>query len=307
MVIAAAIASRSAAEELTMPTPNLGLATVGHLALPGAWDTPTNNNWGIVDNIWGGVASIAVSNVDITLTSTQAQQQILLFTGTLFNSITIHLPSVGSHHVVINATDFTADKTIILRCGGGLAVAVPQNDPMQIVTDGSNVYYVGLERIGSYVDFASTDVPIWITNCDVPPYLRCDGSTFNPVTYPILASQIGTTLPDASGRARYSLNNGSGRLIDNLNGDVLFADGGNEHTQQHNHVLHDPGHAHGFNAVLGLTSAFAAGPNGTGAAAPSHGNTDGAATGISIDAYGSGNSGNMPPAYVGGITMIRAG
>jgi len=297
-----------------MPTPNLGLETPAHLSLPGSWDSPTNNNWGVVDKTWGGVLTVPLASSPVTISSTDAQNKIIVFTGTLGSSVTVTLPSVGSHHIVLNSTAFTNSFVVKLTCGGGTQIALPQNDPIHVVTDGTNTYFVGLERIGAYVDFGCSSVPLWITSCDVPPYLLGDGSSFSPVTYPILAGLYGgTTLPDTFGRARFNMNHGSGRLVDNLNGNTLFAGGGNEHTQSHNHgsgggptPTQSP-HNHPYSR---FTTGSGSGVNSAPTVyliASTGDNTGDAIANITLTTFGSGSSGNMPPAYVGGITMIRAG
>jgi hypothetical protein len=76
-------------------------------------------------------------------------------------------------------------------------------------------------------------MPAWILNCSVYPYLNCDGSTFSGTEYPALAAYLGgTTLPDARGRSRYALNQGTARITINsgygLDGNTFLAGGGSQ-------------------------------------------------------------------------------
>src|SRR5262245_35790847 len=161
MVVAATVTDCPAAKELTMPTPNLNLNTPAHLSLPGAWDTPLNDNFGIIDTSWGGVSVVAVSSTTVTLTTAQAQNKIIVFTGTLSNNVQVNFPSVGSHHVIYNQIAFSGSFAVKLKCGAGLGVAVPASEAVQIITDGTNVYFVGLPPVGAYVDLGTPSVPQW--------------------------------------------------------------------------------------------------------------------------------------------------
>jgi hypothetical protein len=97
--------------------------------------------------------------------------------------------------------------------GSGQIIATAQGSCRHIYNDGTNVKFVNLPDVGSYLDLAATGVPNWITACSVPPYLNCDGTTFNATTYPFLNAFLGSnTLPDIRGVARYTLNQGTGRL-----------------------------------------------------------------------------------------------
>ncbi|HEY6020432.1 MAG TPA: hypothetical protein VIY48_11130, partial [Candidatus Paceibacterota bacterium] len=70
----------------------------------GVWDVPMNANAGIIDNSFGGVATIALGNSPVTLSSAQYQCAFLRFTGAITSNIAITLPPIGSFYTVINDT-----------------------------------------------------------------------------------------------------------------------------------------------------------------------------------------------------------
>ncbi len=173
--------------------------------------------------------------------------------------------------------------------------------------------------MGSYLDVCEATVPAWISNCSKPPYLLCDGSTFNATTYPYLNLKLGgNTLPDFRGRSPYYLNGGTGRLTSagaGIDGNTRFSGGGNNgilldiaHIPSHTHTVNDPGHLHA-NAVINQAGA---GGNNEAANGPGAGynnpNTGISTTGITVLNTGGGQSfGNAAPGITSGLRLIRAG
>lgn len=64
-------------------TTNKGLEKPGRGDQSGSWDTPVNNNSGIIDLSFGGVATILLTNSPVTLSSGQYQCVFLKFSGAL--------------------------------------------------------------------------------------------------------------------------------------------------------------------------------------------------------------------------------
>lgn len=297
-----------------MPDPqtlNLQLNIPAHLSDPGTWDASLNTNFQAIDNIWGGVANVGVTGGGVTLVPAQWQCQMIVFSGNLGGDAVVTFPSLGSHHAVINRT--TGNFNVVLVCGGGRAIALPRGEWLDILTDGTNVDFRNLYGpIGSYVDLAATGLPSWVNACSVPPLLLCDGSTFNSGTYSVLASILGgNVLPDTRGRTRFSFDSVGTRItvgISGINGASLFAAGGNEATQQHLHSITDVQHSHTYHD-LQLFAPYQGG-GGLGAVT-GYAGTGGQTTGPSFTGitatnnFGAGGSQNMPPAYIGGITLIR--
>lgn len=253
----------------------------------GTWGNSYNENMVILDRSLGGTASVTLSNVPVALSSGQYQNVFLAFNGTLSGNVTVTLPTVGSFYSANNTTLNSSIFNVTLTAGVGQVVGIPPGgDFVDIMTDGTNVKFRNLGRIGSYVDMGSTGVPGWITACTVPPYLNCNGGTFSSATYPTLTTILGsTTLPDCRGRARFDINNGSARLTNPINGDTLFAAGGADSIALANFQVTV------FRGALLNTSA-------TGGTSPYY---------SLADNLGATPHSNIPTGMVQGITMIRAG
>lgn len=293
-------------------------------SLPGTWGSvAVNPNMEAVDGILGGFTTIALSNANVTLTSvpaymptpgsgpTQSQNALITFQGTLTANVTITFPLPG-FYLVQNLCGGYSFVVRLRGSGVGRVICAPPGEVVQVFNTGTDMFYVGMDRVGGYWDLASAVVPAWVTSCTVPPYLHCDGSTFSGGTYPALAAFLGgTTLPDSKGRARYTLDGGSSRVTtagSGVDGTTLLAVGGNQLMQQHNHPVSitDPGHTHTYGRQIGTNTGQAGASNTLTAATSS--STDTGYTGISATTTntGTGSSQNMPPVYIGGITLIRA-
>lgn len=209
----------------------------------------------------------------------------------------------------------------IKTTASGEVICAPPWGPTVVISDGTNVRYMSLPPIGSFWDYAGSSVPNWVSGCTVPPYLNCDGSTFSATTYPALAVVLAsTTLPDSRGRFRAALNQTTGRITSGsstggVDGNTNAASGGSQTTTLSAANVDLPAHTHALQgnwqnlssagatvtvpvAVTGftffgstLTSTYALGYTNT------YTSTFASPTNFS----------NIPPAYVGGITMVRAG
>jgi microcystin-dependent protein len=300
-------------------TTNLVLSVPVRGSDVGVWDTPVNGDFNIIDAVAGSVTSKSLTNADVTLSLTESQVSILRFSGTLTGNVVITLGAIIKSWICENNT--TGSFTLQVRGSsiGPTFVGLPPGS-CQIYWDGTSINFVNLGRVGEYWDYAGATVPLWVTASSTPPYLHCNGGTFSAVTYPQLNAILGTTtLPDSRARMRIPLDGGTNRVTSagsGVDGATRFAAGGFQSITldttmipAHAHGVTDPGHDHAVTAgttgqiqsgsdTLGGTS-----PAGTGAAVDVIPNT----TGISIQNTGGGLAhNNMPPAYVGGITLIRA-
>lgn len=306
-------------------TINRGYSTPATGANPGTWgEVDLNPNFVAIDNNLGGVASIALTNTAVVLSPSQYQCGTIRFSGALTGAILITFPAVQGWWSIENLT--TGAPFILLTCGAGNNISIPQGRVTDILTDGTNVKFrnLGID-IGDYWDYAGSTVPVWVTACTVPPYLLCDGSTFSAVTYPYLNSILGTnTLPDLRGRSRFNLNGGTSRITtagSGIDGNTRFSAGGAQSVTLDTTMI--PSHTHpGTTASSGLHNhtvfgnSASTGPGGGMTPASASGNqnttpgtsTDGAHTHtFTTDATGGGLAHqNMPPALISGITMIRA-
>lgn len=302
-------------------TPNRGYNVPITGSDVGTWGESLNANAQKIDNNLGGVSTITLGSTNVALTPEEAQYGTLVFTGVVVGDITVTFPVVQGWWVIGNLT--TGAGTFAIAAGGAQVIYMPPGEFVQICIDGSqNPQFMNLGRIGSYIDLAVAAVPSWISKCTVPPYLNCTGATFSSATYPILTSILGgTTLPDYRGRARFYLNQTTGRIttpISGIDGNTLFASGGNESLQEHFHTgsgttdNENQYHTHHGVVIGGNTSLFNGGENfsvvtslitGTTSTEDEFHTHD---IDFTTDPAGTGNSSNMPPAVVGGITLIRA-
>lgn len=312
-----------------MATTNLQLATPANGSDIGTWDQPLNANSVIVDAVAGNVTTTSLTNADVTLTTTQARVAILRFTGALTGNCIVTLPAIIKSWICENLT--TGAFVVKISGGSGNVVALRPGSS-QVYWDGTNVKYINLGGVGDYWDTSEADTPLWVSNCTVPPALKCDGSTFNAGTYPILNAHLaGNTLPDFRGRGAFYLNGSSGRITtagSGVDGDTRFAAGGAQnitldttmipahaHTSPaHHHFIMNTDNVNGsglssantlavVNNNFGNANAYSAG--GSASAATVGLTSD---TTVTIDNTGGGLAhNNMPPAVMSGVRMIWAG
>lgn len=300
-------------------TVNRGLSQPVRGSNVGVWDTPVNNNMTLLDTIIGGIAFIATTGGGTVLNAAQLACGTISVSGALIGATSINFPAIQGWWSVQNLTTGSFPLQVA-SAGGGEIICVPPGEITDIQIQGSAVRFRNLGRIGSYIDYAGTAVPSWISSCTIPPYLNCDGSAFSSGTYPYLNTILGgTTLPDLRGRARFYLNGGTNRITtaaSGINGDVVLSAGGDQNTQVHSHGTtvgnNSVDHTHNFTNYGAVGSAFAGGGNPfTFISGTVIGTTGGQSAphthAVTISNFGSGNSQNMPPAVISGITLIRAG
>jgi hypothetical protein len=279
----------------------------------GTWDTPTNSNWGIVDAALGQIAVIGLNNSNIVLAPSQYQCNNIIFNSTLTGSVVVTFPSTFTGpYIIQNLCTGTSAFTITLNTTavGGQVIGCPQGDSFNMINDGSNLRFHNFGRVGSYWDYAGSSIPNWLSACSLPPYLNCDGSTFSPTAYPALNTILGgNTLPDTRGRFRAILNQGTARITTasgGLDGNTLLASGGipTNTLVTANLPPYTPTGTLSINPLnFGLSPNLASGNIQSVSVTPT------AITGTFNGNPQGGTStpfGNVPPAYVGGLTFIRA-
>lgn len=294
-------------------TPNIGLEIPARGDDVGVWDTPWNNNTTVLDAVNGGIAFIGLNNSNVVLSAAQFRSKTIVFNSTLTGNVSITFPTsfIKSYEIQNVCTGSSAFTVTLGTSASALVIGCPPGDTVDVTNNAGVMQYRNLGHVGEYLDVCGTSVPIWISACTVPPYLNCDGTSFSSATYPILTLYMGgTTLPDSRGRCRFNNNSGTGRItsgISGVNGNVNYSAGGNQLLHAHNHTITDPTHTHGHNAQIdnGPFQVNASAQVNIPSAAIGTLNANG--TGISINNFGAGGSQNMPPAYVGGLTLIRAG
>lgn len=323
-----------------MATPNKGLEQPARGSNVGVWDTPVNANSDIIDAAFGGMATIALTNAPVVLSSAQYRNVFITFTGALSGNCAITFPVVGSCYTVQNLTSNTSAFQVTLQttAAGSQAIGCPWGTATDILTDASgNIKFRNMQQVGDFKDFVGSSVPAWISNCTVPPYLNCDGTSFSSATYPVLATILGgTTLPAAQGRFRATLNQGTGRITSGsstggVDGNTNLSAGGSQTTtlssqnipdtpvtDTHKHysvaasgttTQVDASHPIGVSATYGTDNSYSLANGSTAAGQPNAGYTSsaiGSLGGIVVGSTSPTNFSNLPPMYVAGITMIRA-
>lgn len=288
----------------------------------GTWGVVLNGNSNLLDTMVGGFTSISTTGGTITLSAAQLACGTISVSGVLTSNVVLYFPSVRGWWSIEN---LTTGNFVVYICGAGAAatqiICAPPGEITDIQINGTIAKYRNLGRIGTYVDIASASPPLWVTSCSIPPYLNCDGSSFNPATYPFLNLVLNSTiLPDLRGVTRATLNQGTNRITtagSGIDGNTRFSIGGVQNfalTQANlpnvSFPVTDPGHGHGYqlpsnnNNVANQNSPSIFSLWGGGIIT---GNTAPAFTGISVSSGGSAVAlNNIQPTTISGITMIRA-
>lgn len=312
-------------------TPNINLEEPARGDQVGTWDTPVNANMTLIDLVVGGPVSINLNNSPVVLASAQYQCSLITFASTLTGSCAITFPSTFKKSYTIRHTCTGSSAFIITlqtTVAGGQIIACRPGNPFQCYNDGTNLFFVNLgTEVGGYWDYAGSSVPNWVSGCTVPPYLNADGTVFSSATYPQLAVILpGLTLPNSKGKSRFALDQGAG-LISSAAGGFSGATVGST--------------AGGMTTTLGTSNLPAYTPSGTIASSAGTVTQDGfTVTGLRFLGnilsgniqYGGGGSGasptnsanyyssftgaaqggvaqlmtNLPPAYIGGLSLIRS-
>lgn len=302
-------------------TTNRGYSTPATGTQNGVWGSDDlNPNFTLIDKNLGAVATVALTNSNVTLSSSEYACGTIKFTGTLSANVTITFPTVSGWWTVINSC--TGNYYIRLSCSvGGLKICPPPGEAIDVGFDATDAFYRNLApSIGDYKDFAGATVPVWISGCSVPPFLLCDGSTYSAVTYPYLNTILGTTtLPDAQARSRIPLGGSTGRVTTSgsgIDGTTRFSAGGAQNgtisaTQMPAHTHTQEGQEPTFS--WSNSSDFGSGGGKAGMVAIARTGLGNTLTTVADGTPGTtGSAGGtdafviMQPTYVGGITMIRA-
>lgn len=285
----------------------------------GVWDTPVNSNMTVLDLIAGGAVTISLNNSPVVLASGQYQSKFITFNSTLTGSVSITFPtSFRKSYEILNLCTGSSAFVITLQttAAGGQVICCPPGVIFEVANDGANMRFKNFEKVGTYWDYAGSSVPAWVSGCTIAPYLNCDGSAFSGANYPFLAVILGgTTLPDARGRSRFALDQGAVRIstsVTGFSGSSVGSGGGSQATTLITANLP----AYTPSGTIAVTKNFADGftvPGvnvGVGGTATG-GNLITPAT-ITASFNGTAQGGtstpltNLPPAYIGGLTLIRS-
>ena len=160
----------------------------------GTWGTDLNTNtFAVIDTNLGGITTITVSNVNVTLTATQAQNMIIRIVGALTGSLIVVIPAVGLF-AVQNAT--TGAAPIYVGGSAGSMQFLPQGMSTMVEIDSVNGASIAGQRtstVGMVAPFVGQTVP--------SGWLHCDGSLVSRILYASL-----WTFAQASGNIQTEAN-----------------------------------------------------------------------------------------------------
>jgi len=298
-----------------MPTTaNKGYNTPTFNSLVGTWGTGAgglNETFQIQDNNMGGIASVALSNTNVTLSASQAQNLTITLTGTLTANVIVKSPCIGFFFVVNNTTgNFTVTLQANFGAGDiGSGLVVPNGGLRYFfVSDTtSGVQYAASPASGTLVG----EIKAYAGSSAPTGWVLCYGQAISRTIYAALFAVIGTTygvgdgsstfnVPDLRGRTLAGLDNMGGSDAGRLDwSNTLGTTGGEQyHTQTtsempvHNHGITDPHHSHTYQSASAGGTASGAGSGVAVSSFPTS-NTGAAGTGITINNTGSGNPFNV--------------
>ena len=242
------------------------------------WGLPLNEDYGDIDQAFGGVTSINVTGVTATpvvLTLDQYQSLTIKFSGTLTANVTYQLPAgVGGRWIVQNNTTGTFSITMASLGGGSTFPAV---------TGYTNFFSDGTNCVGSFGGTPTGIIAIWSGSVATIPigWLLCDGTNGTlDLRDKFIVGAGGTyAVGDTGGSNTVTLTNAQMPSHTHTVAGTTAADG------IHTHTVSDPSHAHTWTGLISSTNGSAGGQNNGGSS--SFAATTGAsATGISIVAGG---------------------
>jgi hypothetical protein len=134
-------------------TANTSLAVPLRGSNVGTWDVPVNDNTTKIDSMFGGVATVAMSGANVTLTSSQSQSSIIRITGTLTGNRFLVFSGIYKSWTIDNQiTNSPSSFAVFLLSSATtfqLGAAPGVND---VFYDGTSIKYINMGRIGEYWD-----------------------------------------------------------------------------------------------------------------------------------------------------------
>lgn len=136
-------------------TPNLNLELQANGENVDTWGIRFNNNdFTPIDSVLGGVLPLSLSNANITLTTTQTQNNVIVLTGILTANVAIIFPQIGRNYFVINNTTGAFAVTLKTTAVSGAVYIIPQGQKRYVTLNGTDVL-VGQNGIGAQASIAS--------------------------------------------------------------------------------------------------------------------------------------------------------
>jgi microcystin-dependent protein len=326
-------------------TQNIALIIPNTGDLPGAWGPGAiNPDFVALDGMLGGVATVGLTNVDVTLTApsgavtpgagpNQAQNAVLRFTGVLTGNVTVTLPLPG-FTTIENLT--SGNFVVSFRAVAvGEVIATPQGSIMRVYNDGTNVRFVGdVSLRPGKMEFEGGEIglPAWIAACTVKPYLVADGTVHPVADAPFLARKYGSKfggdgvttfgMPDLGGRIPLPYDYTGTRITvagAGINGQTLGAAGGTQdhilsvgELASHTHTFNGaalPGHSHQVNCADADPAGIPNGGGGNSTPTNRVHTTDSVSAGTPAGTNANTGSGlahiNTQPSQVVGVWLVK--
>ena len=128
-----------------------------------------------IQNEWIGKLSKTLTSADVTLTSTEAGNAFLVFSGTLTANLNVIVPTSQSH-VWFVQNNCTGSFTVTVKTSAGTGVVVDQGQRYALYCDGTNVLSVSTNTIGT----SPTNTPM---NAMLGTAAYMDANTLMPNLY----------------------------------------------------------------------------------------------------------------------------
>lgn len=118
----------------------------------GTWGTKTNTNWDLIEQAIAGVASVAMTDAEYTLStanaaSDEARNAVITMTGTLTGTQNVIVPSVDKCYTIKNST--TGGYSIVVKTAAGTGITILNGETEQLYCDATNVLLASTTHTGT--------------------------------------------------------------------------------------------------------------------------------------------------------------
>ena len=133
-------------------TTDLRIEKMANGADSGTWGDKTNTNWDLIEQAVAGVASVAMTDAEYTLTtsngaSDEARNMVITMTGTLTGAQNVIVPSVDKLYTFKNST--TGGYSIVVKTAAGTGITILNGETEQLYCDATNVLRAQTTPTGS--------------------------------------------------------------------------------------------------------------------------------------------------------------
>lgn len=165
------------------------------------WGAKTSTNLNLIEQAVSGVASVAMTDADYTLTTSnaatdEARNAVITMTGTLTQARNVIVPSVDKVYIFKNST--TGGFGIVVKTSAGTGVTIPNGETAQLYCDATNV---GLAETGGattaiLVGGGVGSLPVWTAATGSGAPVRATSPT---LVAPVLGTPASGTLTNCTG------------------------------------------------------------------------------------------------------------